>query len=78
VRAQHVAQRRVHLLEPELLIFDLGGMRGTSPSVDVKSWIVNWCVCWSSGVALVSPLGCRRNGFPIADGGLVVRWCHFV
>ena len=28
---------------------------------------------WSSGVALVSPLGCRRKGFPIANGGLVAH-----
>jgi hypothetical protein len=32
---------------------------------------------WSSGVALVSPLGCRRKGFPIANGGLVARRYHF-
>jgi hypothetical protein len=25
----------------------------------------------------VLPLGCHRNGFPIANGGLVARWCHF-
>ena len=29
---------------------------------------------WSSGVALVSPLGCRRKGFPIANGGLVATF----
>jgi hypothetical protein len=32
---------------------------------------------WSSGVALAFPLSCRRNGFPIANGGLVARRCHF-
>jgi hypothetical protein len=31
----------------------------------------------SSGIALVSPLGCRRKGFPIVNGGLFARRCHF-
>jgi hypothetical protein len=31
----------------------------------------------SGGVALVSPLGCRRKNFPIANGSLVTRQCHF-
>ena len=32
----------------------------------------------SSGVTLVSPLGCRTNGFPISKGALVTSLCHWV
>jgi hypothetical protein len=31
---------------------------------------------WYSGVALVSPLGCRRKGFPIANGGFDPGTCR--
>jgi hypothetical protein len=83
-----------------------GGVGGTSPSVNVQSWVVRLCACigvgiggkdgpalfdlgaaacngktpvfWCrSGVALVSPLGRRGNGFPIANWGLVARRCVF-
>jgi hypothetical protein len=53
--------------EDSLVLFGLG-----SAACYSQPLVLQLC-----DVALVSPLGCLRNDFPMVNGSLVARWCHF-